>query len=127
MTGALLDTSVVVALAQERLQFDPPTRAAISIITLCELHYGVLKADDRRRPKRLATLDWAIGRFDALPIGNEVAPRFGQLMNAARRATGAKPDARDALIAATAMSRRIPVLTRDNDFKAFEGVDVVLV
>lgn len=127
MTTALLDTSVVVALAQERLEFDPPTRAAISIITLCELHHGVLSADDRRRPKRLMTLDWARHRFDALPVGDEVAPRFGQLMDAARRATGAKPDARDALIAATAMSYHMPVLTRDNDFKAFKGVEVVLV
>lgn len=127
MTAALLDTSVVVALAQERLQFDPPEQAAISVITLCELHHGVLAADDRWRPRRLATLDWAIGSFDALPLGKEVAPRFGQLMDAARRMTGAKPDARDALIAATAMSRHIPVLTRDNDFRAFKGVDVILI
>jgi predicted nucleic acid-binding protein len=44
-----------------------------------------------------------------------------------RRATGAKPRFADALIAATAMVFDLPILARDRDFKAFQGVEVVLV
>ncbi|MGE5283215.1 MAG: type II toxin-antitoxin system VapC family toxin [Chloroflexota bacterium] len=128
MKRALLDTSVVIGLVHEWLEFtDPPDVVAISVVTLCELHYGVLAATDAKRPLRLRTLDWVRHNCDVLSAGDDVAPRYGQLMAEAKRATGAKPDARDALIAATAMARHIPVLTRDKDFKAFKGVEVILV
>ena len=128
MKEALLDTSVVVALVHERLEFDnPPDLASISVVTLCELHHGVLAANDAKRPLRLRTLDWVRHNCDVLPAGDEIAPRYGQLMAEAQRATGAKPDAGDAMIAATAWARDIPVLTRDRDFEAFRGVDVIFV
>jgi predicted nucleic acid-binding protein len=125
---ALLDTSVVVALVHERLELDdPPDVVAISVVTLCELHHGVLAASDAKRPLRLRTLDWVRHNCDALPAGDDVAPRYGQLMAEAKRATGAKPDAGDAIIAATAMARDLPILTRDRDFEVFRGVDVIFV
>jgi len=125
---ALFDTSAVIALVHERLEVDdPPELVAISIVTLCELHHGVLAASDAKRPVRLRTLDWVRHNCDTLPAGNEVAPRYGQLMAEAQRATGARPDAGDTIIAATAMVCGLPVLTRDRDFEAFRGVDVVFV
>jgi hypothetical protein len=128
MKRALLDTSVVVALAHERLRLDdPPDVAAISIVTLCELHHGVLAASDKTRPVRLRSLDWARHHYEALPVEDEVAPRYGQLMVEAYRATEARPKAGDTMIAATAMARDLPILTRDRDFKAFRGVNVIFV
>lgn len=128
MKEVLLDTSVVIALVHERLELDdPPDVVAISVVTLCELHHGVLAASDAKRPLRLRTLDWVRHNCDALPAGDDVAPRYGQLMAAAKRATGAKPDAGDAIIAATAMARDLPILTRDRDFEVFRGVDVIFV
>lgn len=128
MKEALLDTSVVISLVHEPLRLDdPPDTAAISIVTLCELHHGVLAASDDKRPVRLRTLDWVRHNCDTLPVGDEVAPRYGQLMAEVRRMTGAKPDPGDALIAATALARDLPVLTRDRDFEVFRGVDVVFV
>jgi predicted nucleic acid-binding protein len=125
---ALLDTSVVVALVHERLELDdPPDVVAISVVTLCELHHGVLAASDAKRPLRLRTLDWVRHNCDTLPVGDDVAPRYGQLMAEAKRATGAKPDAGDTIIAATAMARDLPILTRDRDFEVFRGVDVIFV
>jgi predicted nucleic acid-binding protein len=55
---ALLDTSLVVSLARgEGIEVpDPPQEAAISAVTLCGLHHGVLIADARRRAGRLTTL-----------------------------------------------------------------------
>lgn len=124
----LLDTSVVVAISQERVALpDPSAHAAISVVTLCELHHGVLAASDETRPQRLRGLDWARHHLEALPADDRVAPRFGQLMVEARRATGARPKFADALIAATAMVFDLPILARDRDFTAFQGIEVVLV
>ena len=128
MTRALLDTSVVVACTEERAYvLDPEIEAAISMVTLCELHHGVLAATDEDRPDRLRGLDWARHHLEALPVDDRLAPRFGQLMVEARRATGAKPEFADTLIAATAMTFGLPILTRDRDFRIFQGVEVVLV
>jgi predicted nucleic acid-binding protein len=125
---ALLDTSVVIALVQERLELDDrPEAAAISVVTLCELHHGVLAASDAKRPVRLRTLDWVRHNCDVLPAGDEIAPRYGQLMAEAERATRARPDAGDTMIAATALAHDLAVLTRDRDFEVFRGVDVVFV
>jgi hypothetical protein len=55
---ALLDTSFIIATArgEDITITDPPEEAAISAVTLCGLHHGVLIATDRQRPGRLATL-----------------------------------------------------------------------
>jgi toxin FitB len=128
MKRALFDTSMVVALSQERLEIsDPPAEVAISIVTLCELHHGVLMASDEARPGRLRGLDWARHHFEALPADDDVAPRYGQLMAEVRRATDARPKFGDTLIAATAMLHDLPIFTRDRDFQAFPGIEVILV
>ncbi len=128
MRRALLDTSVVVACAGGRVEFGSSfEQAAISVVTLCELHHGVLVASDEMRPGRLRVLDWVRHHLEALPADDRVAPRFGQLMIEARRATGARPRFADTLIAATAMLHDLPILTRDRDFKAFQGIEVILV
>jgi predicted nucleic acid-binding protein len=125
---ALLDTSVVIDLVRESLELeDAPEAVAVSVVTLCELHHGVLAASDAKRPARLRNLDWVRHHCEMLPVGDEVAPRYGQLMAEARRVAGAKPDAGDALIAATALAHDLPVLTRDRDFEAFQTVEIVFV
>ena len=65
--------------------------------------------------------------FDAFPVDYRVAPRFGELLARARQKTKARPDVADTLIAATAMAYNLPLLTRDKDFEAFQGVEVVFV
>jgi predicted nucleic acid-binding protein len=127
MMRGLLDTSVVISLARgEELELDdPPEEAAISAITLCGLHHGVLIADDGRRPGRLATLAYVERRFAVLDLDARVAPHYGRIV-AAARAQGRRPGTADALIAATAAAHRLPVYTRDRDFAGLPGIDVVL-
>jgi predicted nucleic acid-binding protein len=127
MTRGLLDTSVVISLARgEELELDdPPEEAAISAITLCGLHHGVLIADDSSRPGRLATLAYVERRFAVLDLDARVAPHYGRIVSAAR-AQGRHPGTADALIAATAAAHRLPVYTRDRDFAGLPGIDVVL-
>ena len=127
MRRALLDTSVVISLArgEELALADPPEEAAIAAITLCGLHHGVLAAGDRQRPGRLATHANVERRFTVLDLDARVAPHYGLIVAAARR-EGRTPGTAEARIAATAAADSLPVLTRDRDFAALPGVDVVL-
>jgi predicted nucleic acid-binding protein len=129
MRRALLDTSFVIALARgENVELaDAPDEAAISAITLCGLHHGVLVATDAQRPGRLATLAFVERHFAAIPIDAEIAPHYGRLLAQTRRRRGAKLATADALIAATAAAHRLPLITRDRDFARLEGVHAVVV
>jgi predicted nucleic acid-binding protein len=129
MNRALLDTSFVIALARgEELTLDhPPAEAAISSVTLCGLHHGVLIAEDEQRAGRLATLAYAERRFAVLPVNSRVAPHYGRLLADVRRRGGRTLATADALIAATAAAYDLPLITRDRDFESLDGVDVVLI
>lgn len=129
MNRALLDTSFVIALARgEDITIDdPPVEAAISAVTLCGLHHGVLIANDEQRAGRLATLVYVERRFAVLPVDVGVAPHYGRLLAAARRSGRRRLATADALIAATAAAHELPLITRDRDFGSLDGVDVVIV
>ncbi|HKG02199.1 MAG TPA: PIN domain-containing protein [Conexibacter sp.] len=125
MSRGILDTSVVIDLALGIELATMPTEATISVVTLCELHHGVLSAGDDHRARRLATLVAAERRFQALPLDARVAPHYGRMIAAARK-TGRRPRTNDLLIAATAAAHDVPVYTRDRDFLGLDGVEVVL-
>jgi predicted nucleic acid-binding protein len=126
---ALLDTSVVIALARgEEISLrEPPEEVAISALTLCGLHHGVLIAGEQQRAGRLATLAFAERRFAVLPVNSRVAPHYGRMVSGARRRRGRRLRTADALIAATAAANRLPLLTRDRDFEGIEGLEAVVV
>jgi predicted nucleic acid-binding protein len=126
VSGGLLDTSVVIAVAQgERIEL--PERVAISIVTLCELHHGVLVAGDEARPGRLGTLIAVERMFEALPVDTRVAPHYGRLVAEARRRCGARPRVADTLLAATAQSHGLPLYTRDRDYERLDVPGLVFV
>jgi predicted nucleic acid-binding protein len=119
VSRGLLDTSVVIAVgAGEEIAL--PEQCAISTITLCELHHGVLVAEEERRPGRLALLTAAERTFEALPVDARIAPHYGRLIATARAAAGRRPHVADALIAATAMSHGMPLYARDRDFERLD-------
>ncbi len=124
---AILDTSVVLATGIGPLDGE----LAISAVTLAELHFGVLVAQERgiraERLRRLLTLQQS---FDALTVDGAVAASYGQLASAVVD-TGRKPRARsmDLLIAATAHAHAARLYTRNiNDFRGLDDlVEVVAV
>ncbi len=104
----LLDTSVLIG-AEE----GPEGDSAISVVSLSELHFGVLAApDDEARAHRMRRLAIIEDHFDALPFDAEAARECGRL-HAAVAQRGGKPRRRafDLAIAATANVNRVPLLT----------------
>lgn len=123
----LLDTTVLIAREQGRPIGALPEESAISVITLAELHIGVLLADEPRvRAQRMRSLSEVDRSFDALPIDKDVARNFATIVADARR-QGSKPKIMDAWIAATAVTHDLPVFTRDIDFDRLADVQVVRV
>ena len=124
---AILDTSVFIAREQGRAVADVAGEEAISVVTIAELHVGVLTADDPdARAQRLRTLAEVESAYDALAVDEDVARCFAGLVAAARRA-GQRPRIMDALIAATAITHGAAVMTQDADFDGFPGLTVLRV
>lgn len=115
--AGLLDTSVLIAREDGRPVGALPERVAVSVVTIGELRLGVLSAaDDLTRARRADTL--ALARAaDPIPIGEAVMETWARIVADCREA-GIHRTVRiaDTLIAATAIERGLPVVTRDGDF-----------
>jgi predicted nucleic acid-binding protein len=123
----LIDTSVLIGSEQGRPIAAHPRNAAISVMTLAELHAGVLAARDAStRARRLQTLSDVEHAFDALPVDPRVARRFAELVTALKE-HGRRMPVVDLLIAATASAHGLALYTQDGDFEGLPGLDVVQV
>jgi len=101
VTGALLDTSILIA-DEETGSHDRPATAAISVVTLGELRAGVLRArDDRTRAARQTRLVAIRAAMVPLMVDENVAEHYGDALAHARR-VGRSVKATDLLIIATA-------------------------
>ena len=125
---AILDTNLVIAADVPVLEGE----LAISVVTVAELHFGVLVASDQKaRAERLRRLSVLQRAFDPLPVDDAVAASYGQLAAAVVVAAGRQPRARtmDILIAATAHAHGARLYTRNaDDFRGLDAlVDVVTV
>jgi len=128
--AGVLDTSAVISLPVLEDADVLPEEPLITAIILAELSVGPLLATTaQERARRQAVLQQVEADFDALPFGADAARAFGQVAASLRRA-GRKTSARayDAMIAATAMARGLPVYTcNPKDFAGIDGLTVVSV
>jgi predicted nucleic acid-binding protein len=126
--GGVLDTSTVIQLQRITDAASLPRHPLITTITLAELSVGPLVAStDTERAARQAVLQQAEADFDPLPFDAAAARAFGRVAAALRRA-GRNVQARayDAMIAAVAMSRDLPVYTcNPSDFSGIDALQVV--
>ena len=124
----VLDTSVVILLDQLAADADLPEEPLITTVTLAELSVGPLVTDDEsERAVRLARLQVTEATFEPIPFDVPAARAFGRVA-AELRGSGRRTKARsfDAIIAATALSRNLPIFTANpEDFTGIEGLDVV--
>jgi tRNA(fMet)-specific endonuclease VapC len=126
----VLDTSTVIMLSRITDATSLPTEPLITTVTLAELTAGPLLATtDEERAARQAHVQQAEADFDPLPFDAPAARAFGRVAASLRQA-GRKPASRayDAMIAATAMSRDLPVFTcNPADFAGIDGIAVITV
>jgi tRNA(fMet)-specific endonuclease VapC len=123
----VLDTSTVIVLSRLTDPGVLPVEPMITAITLAELSAGpLLASSDDERAARQAHVQQAEADFDALPFDAQAARAFGRVALSLRRA-GRRTHARafDALIAATAIARDLPVYTCNPD--GFAGIDGLVV
>jgi predicted nucleic acid-binding protein len=124
----LYDTSVFVGLERERIAAAlPEGEACVSVVTVAELHLGVLQSrgpEDMAR--RLQTIGMVERGFEAIPADLGVMRRFATLTSE-QRARGRRPRPLDTIIAATASYLELGIVTQDRDFERFDDLEVVLV
>jgi toxin FitB len=118
--AVLLDTSVLIG-----AEDDPGLEAAISVVSLTELHFGVLVAtNEDARARRVHRLGAIEAHFDPLPFDAVAARECGRL-HAAVAQRGGQPRRRafDLAIAATACVHGVPLLTLNpKDFSLIEDL-----
>lgn len=116
---AVLDTSVLIA--QHPLPAD--VDAAISVVSIAELHFGLLVArDDQNRAARAARLGTIEARFpDPLPIDDRVAREWGHLQ-AVVATGGGQPRRRAADLAIAATARVHNAILFTNNRKDFVAI-----
>lgn len=124
----MLDTNTVILLSRLDDATQLPTEPLITAVTLAELSVGPLVAStDEERAARQAHVQQAEADFDPLPFDARAARSFGSVAASLRRA-GRKTQARayDAMIAAIALARDLPVYTcNPDDYSGIEGLRVV--
>ncbi len=125
----VLDTSTLVLI--DRLDPDAlPAEPLITTVTLAELSVGPLVATgERERAARQARLQQTEAAFDPLPFDAQAARAFGAVA-ASLRQSGRKSAARafDAMIAATALAKGLPVYTcNPRDFEGIDGLRVLAI
>lgn len=102
MSGALLDTSVVIDGYASLQVDDVPETVAISVITLGELRAGVrLAGDPSARAARQRRLNAVRDAFEPIPVDEAIAEHYGDVLASARSA-GRTTKATDLLMIATA-------------------------
>jgi len=119
----LLNTTVFIASEAGRFLDEDllPEESATSVITLAELHAGVLAAvNTETRARRLATLE-SVADMRMFPV-DEAAARTWAQMRVHVAETGRRVRINDLWIAAVAAANRLPVVTQDDDFEPVRGV-----
>ena len=129
----LLDTHVISEVARRKphqavldwLDQVPPSGLHMSVLSIGEVRKGVERLKPGTRKERLrvwleqALVGWLEDRI--LPVDHAVADEWGRLNAAARRTLPAT----DSLIAATALTHNLRVVTRNTKDFEFPGLEVV--
>ncbi len=116
--GALIDSSVLIAVERgaldlERVLGSFEDELALSVVTASELLHGVHRArDEAGRGRREAYVEALLASFPVIAF-DLVAARLHARLSARMAEAGETVGAHDLIIAATALSRGLDVVTRD--------------
>jgi predicted nucleic acid-binding protein len=122
VSAGLLDTSTVIGGLPAAIREQLPELLAVSVMTLGELHAGVLVASHPQvRAARLTRLGDVQREFAILDVDPRVAQVFGEL-----RARSGRRAVADLLIAATALANGMLLVTRDERQASLLGDQALL-
>jgi predicted nucleic acid-binding protein len=115
--SGLLDTSVFIARETGRPLGELPAHVAVSVITIGELQLGVLAAAEASAHTRRADTLALARAADPIPISEAVMVAWARLVFDCRGA-GIHRTVKltDSLIAATAITHGLAVITQDEDY-----------
>lgn len=130
--GALIDASILIAVERGKLDFDAALAKqrdsdfALSSITASELLHGVHRASSETlRTRREAYVEALFASFPVIAF-DVISARVHARLSARLSEKGATIGAHDLLIASTALSRGMDVVTRDErSFSRIPGLTVV--
>ncbi len=124
----LLDTDTCIALlrghpaAISHAQTHPPADLGVSTITRYELNYGVARCPEQWRTRESHKVRDLLDQLTILPFTEEAADLAAQI-RADLEAQGKPIGAMDILIAATALSQSIPLITGNlREFQRIPGL-----
>lgn len=128
MTDVLLDTSVLIDLERIDLGEYAGAEARVSAISIAELAFGLEATDPVERLARRQRYEAILQAFDIIPFGLDAATIYGTLAAMVRDAgRNPRPRRMDLQIAATAVTQRVPLLTRNpGDFASLERLLTVV-
>lgn len=113
----ILDTSVLIDAERDRTRLDQlvgdDDAISIAAVTYAELLHGVEMADGRRRQQRQAFVEAIVAAVPIVPYDRRVAATHATLLAAVQRAAGRPRGAHDLIIAATAATYDLTVVTSD--------------
>jgi tRNA(fMet)-specific endonuclease VapC len=123
----LLDTNTIVRYlngrapnVRVRLSAVPLTELAVSTIVVAELRYGAAKSSNPA--KALAAQNQLLNLIDTIPFDQAAADAYGQI-RATLEQQGRPIGANDLLIAATALSRGLTLVTHNTgEFSRINGL-----
>lgn len=100
----------------------PFRRLALPVTVLGEYRYGLLSS--RKRVRLEEWLDELLGEIRVLEATPRTAAVYAQVRHQLRAAGTPIPE-NDVWIAAAAIEHRLPLVSRDQHFKAVKGLDVL--
>jgi len=125
----ILDTNICIYLLNKRndknlrtyIDNIPPHEIGISIITLCELEYGITKSRHPKLAKKaLAPL---LHLYQVLPLPMTIADEYGTLKSYLHK-QGTPIGSNDLFIAAHAITLGQVLVTNDSDFNKVPGLKI---
>lgn len=124
----ILDTTVLIDAERDGTQLDSVVgdddAVSIAAVTYAELLHGVEMADGRRRRQRQAFVEALAAVVPIIAYDQRVAATHAMLLASVQRA-GRPRGAHDLIIAATAATYDLTVVTSDaNGFESLPGVTV---
>jgi predicted nucleic acid-binding protein len=122
----LADTNIFVYVEGGKLPSPLPAQyeVAASVVTLGELHWGLLAGRDSGDLSRRLHTYLTVRDMDVIPIDEGVAERWGALMANIRESGRRGLKANDSWLAATAIAEGVPILTVDGDFEGVPDLTV---